>query len=145
MSAQIEAERKHYYAVLERQQRGSTEITPWLYWFLDCLGRAIAKAEETLDSVLYKAEFWRLANRQPVNDRQRRVLNRMLDDFAGHMNTSKYARMAKCSQDTALRDVRELMQWGLLVRNPGGGRSTSYRLPGGEELASEAPGPAAES
>ncbi len=134
MSAQIESERKIYYAKLERQQRNSTDITQWLDWFLDCLGRAVGMAEAGLASVLYKAEIWKIANRRPVNDRQRLVLNRMLNGFKGHMNTSKYAKMAKCSLDTALRDIRDLLERGLLVKNPGGGRSTSYRLPVLEEI-----------
>ena len=136
MSAQIETERADYYAQLERQQRGSLDITGWLAWFLDCLGRAIGSAEETLSAVLYKAEFWGIANREPVSDRQRLVLNRMLDPaFEGYMNTSKYAKLAKCSNDTALRDIGDLVDRGLLVKNPSGGRSTSYRLPTREHLA----------
>jgi Fic family protein len=136
MSAQIETERADYYAQLERQQRGSVDITGWLAWFLDCLGRATGSAEETLSAVLYKAEFWGIANREPVSDRQRLVLNRMLDPaFEGYMNTSKYAKLAKCSNDTALRDIGDLVDRGLLVKNPSGGRSTSYRLPTREHLA----------
>ena len=134
MSAQIEAERKTYYQQLERQQRNSVDITEWLDWFLDCLGRALSTAETMLSAVLHKAEFWQLANRYGVNERQRLILNRMLDGFKGHMNTSKYAKLAKCSTDTALRDIRNLLNKGLLVQNPGGGRSTSYRLPEIEEL-----------
>ena len=137
MSAQIETERKVYYAQLERQQRGSVDITGWLAWFLDCLGRAIGAAEDTLSAVLYKAEIWKIANRKPVSERQRQVLNRMLDSgFKGYMNTSKYAKLAKCSNDTALRDIRDLVDRGLFVKNPGGGRSTSYRLPTSDEIAS---------
>ena len=136
MSAQIETERADYYAQLERQQRGSLDITGWLAWFLDCLGRAIDSAEGTLSAVLYKAEFWGIANREPVSGRQRLVLNRMLDPaFEGYMNTSKYAKLAKCSNDTALRDIGDLVDRGLLVKNPSGGRSTSYRLPTREHLA----------
>ena len=134
MSAQIEAERKTYYQQLERQQRNSVDITGWLDWFLDCLGRAIETAETMLLAVLYKAELWKRANRYGVNDRQRRILNRMLNGFKGHMNTSKYAKLAKCSTDTALRDIRSLLTKGLLVQNPGGGRSTSYRLLNFKEL-----------
>ncbi|MEL7054272.1 MAG: DUF4172 domain-containing protein, partial [Cyanobacteria bacterium J06588_5] len=134
MSAQIEAERKTYYRQLERQQRDSVDITGWLDWFLDCLGRAITTAESTLSAILYKAELWKIANRHSVNNRQRLILNRMLDGFKGHMNTSKYAKLAKCSTDTALRDIRNLLTRGLLIQNPGGGRSTSYRLPTVEEL-----------
>ena len=134
MSSRIESERKSYYEQLERQQRGDTDISPWLDWFLDCLDHAIAQADETLGAVLYKARVWEHANLKPVNERQRLVLNRMLDDFKGFMNTSKYATLAKCSADTALRDIRDLLERGLLIQNEGGGRSTSYRLPREDEL-----------
>lgn len=130
LSSQIEAERKHYYAQLEKQQRGTPDITEWLSWFLDCLGRAIANAETTLGKVLFKARLWDAINQRPVNDRQRLIINRMLeDDFEGFMNTSKYAKLTKCSNDTALRDIQALKERGILIQNPGGGRSTSYRLP----------------
>lgn len=130
LSTQIERERKHYYEQLERQQRSTPDITSWLEWFLDCLGRALENAEDSLSNVLYKAKLWETINERPVNDRQRLIINRMLeDDFEGHMNTSKYAIMAKCSNDTALRDIQELKSRGILIQNEGGGRSTSYRLP----------------
>jgi len=116
------------------QQRGDLNITPWLTWFLDCLGRAFDRADETLASVLYKARLWDKASRQPLNERQRLVIGRMLGDWEGCMTTSKYARLARCSGDTALRDMRELIAGGVFVQNPGGGRSTSYRLASGEEL-----------
>ncbi|MBJ7533557.1 Fic family protein [Rhodomicrobium vannielii ATCC 17100] len=135
MSSQIEAERKDYYSQLEAQQRGALDITGWLVWFQGCLDRALGRAEEMLDGVLGKARLWDHINREPVNDRQRLVINRMLDDFKGHMNTSKYAKLAKCSNDTALRDMRELAKRGILIQNPGGGRSTSYRLAHPDELA----------
>ena len=130
LSSQIEAERKAYYDRLKKQQRGTPEITGWLEWFLDCLGRAIASADTTLARVLFKARLWDKINRKPVNERQRLIVNRMLEDnFKGHMNTSRYARLAKCSNDTALRDIQTLKERGIFIRNPGGGRSTSYRLP----------------
>ena len=130
LSSQFESERKDYYDQLEKQQRGTPEVTSWLKWFLDCLGRAIANAENTLSAVLFKARLWEKINRQPVNERQRLIINRMLeDDFKGHMNTSKYAKLAKCSPDTALRDIQNLKSRGIFIQNPGGGRSTSYRLP----------------
>ena len=129
LSSQIESERKDYYDQLERQQRGTLEITGWLKWFLDCLGRAIASAEDALSAVLFKAQLWGKINRHPVNERQRLILNRMFeDDFKGNMNTSKYAKLAKCSPDTALRDIQDLKLRGIFIQNPGGGRSTSYRL-----------------
>lgn len=129
LSSQIESERKDYYAQLEKQQRSSLEITGWLEWFLDCLGHAILNSETTLGHVLYKAQLWDMINQEPVNERQRLIINRMLDDFKGHMNTSKFAKLAKCSNDTALRDIQELKARGIFIQNPGGGRSTSYRLP----------------
>jgi len=128
MSAQIEVERKDYYRQLEAAQRGDLDITSWLTWFLGCLGRALEGAEQVLASVLYKAKLWQRINRRPVNDRQRLVINRMLDGFQGFLTTSKYAKLAKCSPDTALRDIRELLERRVLVQNSGGGRSTSYRL-----------------
>ena len=135
LSSQIEAERKAYYQELERQQRSSADVTNWLSWFLDCLGRAIAGAGTTLGNVLFKAQLWGVINQKPVNERQRLIINRMLEDnFEGFMNTSKYAKLAKCSTDTALRDIQELKQRKILIQNPGGGRSTSYRLPSHEAL-----------
>ncbi|MBF2753664.1 MAG: Fic family protein [Gammaproteobacteria bacterium AqS3] len=134
LSSQIEAERRHYYRQLETQQRATPDITDWLAWFLDCLGRAMASAETALGHVLFKAQLWDAINQKPVNDRQRLIINRMLEDhFEGFMNTSKYARMAGCSNDTALRDIQELKERGIFIQNPGGGRSTSYRLPGRED------------
>ena len=135
MSAQIEAERKDYYAQLELQQRGTLDITPWLHWFLSCLARALVRAEEALRGVLHKSRVWQQLQPRAVNERQRVVMNRMLGDFEGFMNTSKYAKMAKCSNDTALRDIRALVGWGVLVQNPAQGRSTSYRVVSGDELA----------
>ncbi len=128
MSSQIEAERKDYYLRLEAAQSGGLNITGWLEWFLGCLDRAIGGADGTLGAVLHRARLWQRINRRPVNERQRLVINRMLNGFKGFLSTSKYAKLAKCSTDTALRDIRELLQRGILVQNPGGGRSTSYRL-----------------
>lgn len=128
MSSQIESERGEYYRRLESAQRGDVDITSWLAWFLGCLGRAIDGAERTLAAVLDKARMWQRIGRRPVNERQRRVIDRMLSGFEGFLSTSKYAKLAACSNDTALRDIRELLLWGILVQNPGGGRSTSYRL-----------------
>ena len=128
MSSQIEAERKDYYAKLEAAQRADTDITRWLTWFLACFGRAVDNAQETLGAVLHKSRLWSQINRRPVNERQRLVINRLLDGFKGVLSTSKYAKLAKCSTDTALRDIRELLDRGILIQNPGKGRSTSYRL-----------------
>ena len=128
MSAQIESERKEYYAVLERSQKGDLDITDWLTWFVACLGRSLERAEETLSAVLRKARVWERIGSGGVNERQRTVLNRLLDGFDGKLTSSKYAKLAKCSSDTALRDIRDLLDRGVLLRNPGGGRSVSYRI-----------------
>ena len=128
MSAQIRAERGAYYRILERTQHGAIDITPWLHWFLSCLDRAIQGAQTTLGSVLAKARFWDSVAGIELNGRQRMMLNRLLDGLRGKLNTSKYARMAKCSEDTALRDLLHLKQHGVLVRGAAGGRSTSYEL-----------------
>jgi Fic family protein len=139
MSAQIRQERNDYYDILERTQKGSMDITLWMDWFLGCLGRAIDAAQITLKSVLAKARLWESLAGISLNDRQRLVINRMLDGFEGKLTTSKYAKLAKCSQDTALRDILPLVEHGALVRNPEGGRSTSYALEltcGGPETGS---------
>ena len=128
MSSQIEAERKEYYKQLERAQCGNLDVTGWLSWFLDCLGRAIDGSDEWLAGVLNKARMWERLNQRPVNERQRLVINRMLNGFEGFLTTSKYAKLAKCSADTALRDIQEPLERGVLLQNPGRGRNTSYRL-----------------
>jgi Fic family protein len=128
MSAQIRQERAAYYKILEHTQWGSMDVTPWIDWFLSCLGRAIDGAKTTLAVVLSKARFWEVIKSVPINDRQRRVLNRLLDGFEGKLTTSKWAKLAKCSQDTAFRDILQLVDHGILIRNPEGGRSTSYAL-----------------
>jgi len=128
MSAQIRQERGAYYDILEQTQKGTMDITRWMEWFLGCLGRASAGAQTTLGAVLAKARLWERIQGVPLNERQRLVLNRLLDGFEGKLTTSKYAKLAKCSQDTALRDILPLVERGILVRNPEGGRSTSYAL-----------------
>jgi Fic family protein len=128
MSAQIRQERAEYYDNLERTQKGGMDITPWMAWFLGCLGRAIEGAQGALGSVLFKARFWESIGDSRLNERQRLVLNRLLDGLEGKLTTSKWAKLAKCSHDTALRDIATLVQGGILVRNPEGGRSTSYAL-----------------
>jgi Fic family protein len=128
MSAQIRRERNDYYEILERAQTGSMDVTTWMAWFLACLGRAIDGAQITFATVLHKARFWQALRDIPINDRQRVMLNRLLDGFEGKLTTSKWATIAKCSSDTALRDVLDLVERGVLVRNPGAGRSTSYSL-----------------
>ena len=129
LSTQIELKHKDYYIQLERQQRGTPDITNWFQWFLDCLSSAIRCSEEKLNLVLLKAKLWEKINQHPVNKRQKLVINRMLeDDFKGHISTLKYAKLAKCSTDTALRDIQDLKARNLLIQNQGKGRSTSYRL-----------------
>jgi Fic family protein len=128
MSGQIRQERNAYYDILEATQKGDLDITPWLEWFLACLGRAIDGAETILGSVLLKAKFWKLHEDESFNDRQRKVLNRMLDGFGGKMTSSKWAALAKSSQDTASRDIDDLLTRKVLVRDAAGGRSTSYSL-----------------
>ena len=128
MSAQIRVERKAYYDILEATQKGDLNITNWLDWFLGCLDRAFEGAEVILASVLQKAKFWEVHASARLNDRHRLVLNRLLNGFEGKLTSSKYAVLAKTSQDTASRDIDGLMKQGLLVKDPGGGRSTSYSL-----------------
>jgi Fic family protein len=128
MSAQIRLERNGYYAILEQTQKGALDITPWMVWFLDCMGRAIHGAQATLSGVLNKARFWESMQDFALNERQRKVLNRLLDGFEGKLTTSKWVMLAKCSQDTALRDILPLVEHGVLVRSAEGGRSTSYEL-----------------
>ena len=128
MSAQIEAERKDYYAALEATQKGTLDVTGWLTWFIECLGRSLDRAGETLSAVLLKARVWQRVGSTHVNDRQRTIINRLLDGFEGNLTTSKCAKLAHCSSDTALRDIQELLDRGVLRRNPGGGRSASYRI-----------------
>src|SRR5437762_3058866 len=128
MSAQIRHERNDYYTILETTQKGTLEVTPWMEWFLACLGRAFDGTEVTLGAVLRKARFWEKYARVQVNDRQRDVINRLLDGFTGKLTTTKWATLEKCSHDTALRDIQGLIEQGLLRKDPGGGRSTSYSL-----------------
>ena len=128
MSAQIESERRDYYVVLERCQKGGLDITPWLTWFIGCLGHSLARAEDMLASVLRKAKLWQRIGTGRISERQRKVVNRLLDGFEGNLTTSKYAKLTGCSTDTALRDIRELLEQGVLTCNAGGGRSASYRI-----------------
>ncbi|MEO5712441.1 MAG: Fic family protein [Luteolibacter sp.] len=128
MSARIEMERKEYYRHLERSQRGTIDITSWLEWFLNCMLHALTGTDTTLSSVLRKSKIWELANQARINERQRKVITRLLDGFEGNLTSSKYAKLAKCSEDTALRDINALIGGGVLKLNPGGGRSTSYAL-----------------
>jgi Fic family protein len=128
MSAQIREERSAYYDILEKTQKGGLDVTPWLAWFLGCLDRAFDGADATLGAVLGKARFWERYAGADFNDRQRRVINRLLDGFDGKLTTSKWAKLVKTSQDTALRDIDDLVRRGVLAKDAAGGRSTSYSL-----------------
>lgn len=128
LSAQIQAERKGYYAILERTQKGSLDITPWIEWFFSCLKRAIEKALSMLETLLKKARVWESLAQVALNDRQRKIINCLLDGFEGKLTSSKWAKITKCSQDTAYRDILDLLDRGILKKNPEGGRSTSYSL-----------------
>lgn len=128
MSAQIRAERKQYYEVLEKTQKSSLDVTCWLEWFLKCLLNAIKESAKTLGLVVFKHNFW-LANAAKLeNERQRKMLNKLLDGFDGNLTSSKWAKICKCSQDTALRDIRDLLEKQILQKLPGGSRSTAYAL-----------------
>ncbi|EGF96365.1 Fic family protein [Brevundimonas diminuta] len=128
MSAQIRTERKTYYEMLEATQKGDLDITAWLLWFIACLDRAFDGAETILAGVMRKARFWEALADQSLNERQRKVLNRLLDGFEGKLTNAKWAALAKTSSDTALRDISDLVQRGILERDAGGGRSTNYLL-----------------
>ena len=128
MSAQIRTERKAYYEILETTQRSSLDITAWLEWFLGCYGHALASSLEALGTVLRKARFWENPETSKLNERQRLMLNKLLDGFNGKMNSSKWAQIAKCSQDTAVRDIQDLINKDILIKEAAGGRSTSYAL-----------------
>ncbi|MEP7238938.1 MAG: Fic family protein [Ferruginibacter sp.] len=126
MSAQIRKERNAYYDILETTQKGTLDITDWLSWFLHCLQRSLQATDETLAVVLHKARFWEQHAKTVLNNRQVLMLNKLLDGFTGKLTSSKWATIAKCSQDTALRDIQDLMQKKILVKEVGGGRSTGY-------------------
>ncbi|TAK51086.1 MAG: Fic family protein, partial [Gammaproteobacteria bacterium] len=117
-----------YYGILERTQKRSLDVTEWLAWFLATVGRAVAQAQYTLDAVLTKARFWRRWATTPLNERQLQLLNKLLDRFEGKLTTSKWAAIARCSPDTALRDINDLLARGVLRKSAAGGRSTSYEL-----------------
>ncbi|MEM9984512.1 MAG: Fic family protein [Bacteroidota bacterium] len=133
MSSQIRMEREAYYKQLEFAQRGTLDITDWLEWFLACLLNALRSSEEILSQVMLKHKFWTKWAQVSLNDRQRLMLNKLLDGFKGKLNTSKWAKIAKCSPDTALRDIQDLLKKGILIKESAGGRSTSYWLSGESE------------
>ena len=128
MSTQIRKERNSYYDILEKTQRGSLDISNWLEWFLNSLLHSIESSEKLLEKVIFKHEFWIQKSKVSINDRQRKILNMLMDDFEGVLNTTKWAKIGKCSQDTALRDIQDLIEKGILTKSEQGGRSTNYEL-----------------
>ena len=128
MSSQIRAERKDYYNILEKTQKGTLDITEWLVWYLKCLADALNSSDKILSKVLYKHKFWIKYSSETLNSRQILLINKLLDNFIGQLTTSKWAKIAKCSQDTALRDIQDLINKNILQKNPSGGRSTNYNL-----------------
>jgi len=128
LSNQILIERKVYYATLQKVQYKNGDITEWLMWYLNCLYRALKNTEQTISKVLYKADFWDKHKNTELNARQRLMLNKLLDGFTGKLKTSKWAKITKCSQDTALRDIKDLIEKGILRQEKSGGRSTNYEL-----------------
>lgn len=128
MSAQIRKERKAYYTILEKTQKSTLDITGWLEWFLNCINHALAETENTLSDILRRAHFWKMHIDSHFNERQRFMLNKLLDDFFGNLTSSKWAKLTKCSQDTATRDIQDLINRGILRKESAGGRSTSYSL-----------------
>ena len=128
LSTQIRKERNSYYDLLEKTQQSALDITNWLEWFLNCLLHAIENSEKLLEKIIYKHSFWIKHSRVNINDRQRKILNMLMDDFEGVLNTTKWAKIGKCSQDTALRDIQDLIEKGILVKSLKGGRSTNYEM-----------------
>lgn len=128
MSAQIRIERKQYYEKLETTQKGDLDITEWMQWFLNCLLNALQNTETILSKVLFKATFWKQHSETPLNQRQKKIINKLLDGFDGKLNSSKWAKIAKCSKDTAIRDINDLINKHILQKEAAGGRSTSYVL-----------------
>jgi Fic family protein len=130
MSAQIRLERKQYYEMLEKTQKGNLDITDWIVWFLNCLIKALKSTDSVLTRVLFKAEFWQKHLDTPINERQRKLLNKLMDGFDGKLTSSKWAKIAKCSKDSAVRDINDLINKGILQKEAAGGRSTNYELVG---------------
>ena len=128
MSAQIRKERTAYYNILEKTQKGNLDITEWVQWFLNCLINALKSTDSELARVLFKAGFWTKHAKTLINERQKKLLNKLLDGFDGKLTSSKWAILAKCSQDTALRDIQDLIEKGILAKSEQGGRSTNYEL-----------------
>jgi Fic family protein len=130
MSAQIRLERKQYYEILEKTQKGNLDITEWISWFLNCLTNALKSTDSVLTRVLFKADFWQKHIDTAINDRQRKLLNKLMNGFDGKLTSSKWAKIAKCSKDSAVRDINDLIEKGILQKDSAGGRSTNYELIG---------------
>lgn len=130
MSAQIRIERKQYYDILEKTQKSNSDITEWILWFLECLKNAISSTSEILKTILAKAEFWKIHSETTLNERQRKMINRLFNGFTGKLTTKKWAKICKCSQDTGLRDIQDLISKKILQKEASGGRSTNYELQG---------------
>lgn len=128
MSAQIRIERKQYYTILEKTQKGELDITEWIKWFLSCLTNALKSTDAILTKVLFKGDFWNRHSKTIINERQKKLINRLLDGFEGKLTSSKWAKIAKCSKDTAIRDINDLINKDILQKETAGGRSTSYEL-----------------
>ncbi|MDR6969530.1 Fic family protein [Flavobacterium arsenatis] len=128
MSAQIRIERKLYYEMLEKTQKGNLDITEWINWFLNCLINALKSTDSQLIKILFKANFWTTNSTTSINERQKKLLNKLLDGFDGKLTSSKWAKIAKCSKDTAIRDINDLIGKGILQKETAGGRSTNYEL-----------------
>ena len=128
MSAQIRIERKQYYNILEKTQKGSLDITEWVMWFLTCLTKSLTATDKILAQILHKAHFWTTKAAVPLNERQRKILNKLLDGFDGKLTSSKWAKICKCSKDIAIRDINDLITKEILVKEAAGGRSTNYVL-----------------
>lgn len=128
MSAQIGLDRKQYYEILERTQKGNLDITEWIQWFLRCLMNALKSTDTVLNRVLFKADFWNKHANTPINERQKKLLNKVFDGFEGKLTSSKWAKIAKCSKDTAIRDINDLISKNILQKEEAGGRSTNYEL-----------------
>ncbi len=130
MSAQIRLERKQYYEILEKTQKGNLDVTDWIVWFLNCLINALKATDSILTRVLFKADFWQTHFDTAINDRQRKLLNKLMDGFDGKLTSSKWAKIAKCSKDSAVRDINDLIDKGILQKEVAGGRSTNYEMIG---------------
>ena len=128
MSAQIRQERKQYYDILEKTQKGDLDITEWIKWFLKCLINALKSTDLILSRVLFKADFWKKHSKTILNERQRKLINKLLDGFDGKLTSSKWAKIARCSKDTAIRDINDLINKDILQKEAAGGRSTNYEL-----------------